>query len=427
MLFIVVMGLSIFGANSTSASEVNDWVTLKGITEARAASAVAVVDNKIYIFGGSSDGDLAINGVKTNTTYVYDTTQNAWSKKANMPTARAAATAEVVDGKIYVIGGYNSKDKNLIRTNVVEMYDPATDTWEKKQPLHKERSWAGSTVIDGLIYVFGGGKDNNTSLTSVEVYNPSSNQWTEQATPMPFASNGVAVAALNGKIYLAGGTTKPAGTAEYIKQFWEYDPQRDVYSRKDDLKTERTAFNMLSHNNQLYFIGSVAPIGGASPVEVYDVATEEWSTLVGLTSWRFQSSAVIVNNEIYIIGGTNGKSVLSTVEKYTLVSNQPTDPIDPTDPTEPSDPTEPAEPNEPIDHESGRAILVVTMTTGLEKEFDLSMREVQDFIAWYEAKQAGSGRASHAIDKHSNNKGPFSSRKDYILFDRILTFEVSEY
>ncbi|MCP1426400.1 hypothetical protein J3D43_004916 [Paenibacillus xylanexedens] len=74
-----------------------------------------------------------------------------------------------------------------------------------------------------------------------------------------------------------------------------------------------------------------------------------------------------------------------------------------------------------------RAILVVTMTTGLEKEFDLSMKEVNDFIDWYEAKQAGSGKASYAIDKHDNNKGPFKSRKDYILFDRVLTFEVSEY
>ncbi|MEK3787255.1 hypothetical protein [Paenibacillus sp. FSL K6-1230] len=74
-----------------------------------------------------------------------------------------------------------------------------------------------------------------------------------------------------------------------------------------------------------------------------------------------------------------------------------------------------------------RAIMVVTMTTGLEKEFDLSMKEVNNFIAWYEAKQAGSGKASYAIDKHDNNKGPFSSRKDYILYDRVLTFEVSEY
>jgi hypothetical protein len=77
--------------------------------------------------------------------------------------------------------------------------------------------------------------------------------------------------------------------------------------------------------------------------------------------------------------------------------------------------------------EDGRAILAVTLTTGLEKEYDLSMQEVNAFINWYEAKQAGSGTATYAINKHDNNKGPFKSRKDYILFDRILTFEVNEY
>ncbi|MFB0843987.1 hypothetical protein [Paenibacillus oleatilyticus] len=76
---------------------------------------------------------------------------------------------------------------------------------------------------------------------------------------------------------------------------------------------------------------------------------------------------------------------------------------------------------------SGRAILVVTLDTGLEKEFDLSMTEVNAFITWYEGKAAGTGPASYAIDKHDNNKGPFKSRKDYVIFDKILTYEVNEY
>ena len=74
-----------------------------------------------------------------------------------------------------------------------------------------------------------------------------------------------------------------------------------------------------------------------------------------------------------------------------------------------------------------RALLTVTMVTGLEKEFDLSIEEVNAFITWYENKQAGSGTASYAINKHNNNKGPFSARKDYVIFDKILTFEVNEY
>ncbi|WP_025717356.1 SPRY domain-containing protein [Paenibacillus sp. 1-18] len=74
-----------------------------------------------------------------------------------------------------------------------------------------------------------------------------------------------------------------------------------------------------------------------------------------------------------------------------------------------------------------RAILTVTMDNGFDKEFDLSKKELNAFIAWYDAKDAGRGPSFFAIDKHNNNKGPFSNRKDYVIFNKILTFDVSEY
>ncbi|WP_260989814.1 hypothetical protein [Paenibacillus xylanexedens] len=123
--------------------------------------------------------------------------------------------------------------------------------------------------------------------------------------------------------------------------------------------------------------------------------------------------------------------IVTGVSKVSLAHSDTTQPLKvyefnvydqiPTPQPEPEPEPEPEQPS------SNRAILVVTMNTGLEKEFDLSMQEVNSFIDWYETKQAGSGKASYAIDKHDNNRGPFKSRKDYVLFDRILTFEVSEY
>lgn len=74
-----------------------------------------------------------------------------------------------------------------------------------------------------------------------------------------------------------------------------------------------------------------------------------------------------------------------------------------------------------------RAILTITLTTGLEKEYDLSMDEVNSFIEWYDAKDTGTCPSKYAIDKHSNNLGPFSNRTDYVIFNNILTFEVNEY
>lgn len=93
----------------------------------------------------------------------------------------------------------------------------------------------------------------------------------------------------------------------------------------------------------------------------------------------------------------------------------------------PSEPEPNPEPNPQPEPSSDRAILVVTMITGLEKEYDLSMSEVNAFINWYDTKDAGSGPSKYAINKHNNNKGPFNKRIDYVIFNNILTFEVNEY
>ncbi len=82
---------------------------------------------------------------------------------------------------------------------------------------------------------------------------------------------------------------------------------------------------------------------------------------------------------------------------------------------------------EPTPPSGNRAILVVTMTTGLEKEYDLSMEEVNTFIDWYENRGSGTGSVLFKISKHDNNRGPFTNRNDYVIFDKVLTFEVSEY
>ena len=44
-----------------------------------------------------------------------------------MSTVRSCHSAAVLDGKLYVAGGYDGDDNDL---SSVERYDPATNTWE---------------------------------------------------------------------------------------------------------------------------------------------------------------------------------------------------------------------------------------------------------------------------------------------------------
>lgn len=66
------------------------------------------------------------------------------------------------------------------------------------------------------------------------------------------------------------------------------------------------------------------------------------------------------------------------------------------------------------------------MTNGLEKEYDLSIPEVNTFIDWYDAKDAGTGPVKYKFVK-TWNKGPFKTRTEYVIFDKILTFNVDVY
>ncbi|NQX61832.1 fibronectin type III domain-containing protein [Paenibacillus qinlingensis] len=75
---------------------------------------------------------------------------------------------------------------------------------------------------------------------------------------------------------------------------------------------------------------------------------------------------------------------------------------------------------------SGRALLVITLVNGLEKEYDLPMADVNAFINWYNGRADGTGSEVYTFNK-TYNLAKFVSRKDYIAFSKIETFEVNEY
>ncbi|MFM9279962.1 fibronectin type III domain-containing protein [Paenibacillus jiagnxiensis] len=119
------------------------------------------------------------------------------------------------------------------------------------------------------------------------------------------------------------------------------------------------------------------------------------------------------------------ESEFSNEASATPFGDEQPDPSTPEEPGSENPGTE--EPTAPEVPSGDRAILVVTMVNGLEKEYDLPMSEVNSFINWYDKKDAGNGSSKHAINKHDNNIGPFNSRVDYVIFNNILTFEVNAY
>ncbi|MEK7400139.1 MAG: hypothetical protein AAB116_24605, partial [Candidatus Poribacteria bacterium] len=131
----------------------------------------ASVGNKIYSFGGENSGEMCdISSCPQPYVYEYDTLVDKWTKKANMPKARAGGgiSVDALNGKIYVVGGVIATPNrdDLIATSSVEIYDPITDTWEVAANLSGGRCYHSSSVVGGGLYIIGGGVNANWAVTS---------------------------------------------------------------------------------------------------------------------------------------------------------------------------------------------------------------------------------------------------------------------
>ena len=68
-----------------------------------------------------------------------------------MPTPRHDLQAIAVNGSIYAISGAND-----LTVDAVEIYDVATDSWNRGPSIPTRRGWLGAARIGRKIYVAGG-------------------------------------------------------------------------------------------------------------------------------------------------------------------------------------------------------------------------------------------------------------------------------
>jgi N-acetylneuraminic acid mutarotase len=194
------------------------WTARAAMPTARSGGGAAVVDGKIYVAGGRPPGgsDFA----------VYDPALDQWTVLPNLPTQRNHLGMGAIDGKVYVAGGRFGGGFNSERTDALEIYDPATNTWTSGARLLSPRGGVASVEANGCLFVIGGeGNYADPRGLSVEneAYNPRTDTWIS-LPPMPTPTHGlVGGAFVGGLIHLPGGSVTQ-GTATASSLHWQYRP-----------------------------------------------------------------------------------------------------------------------------------------------------------------------------------------------------------
>lgn len=247
----------------------NRW-TLLGNTNTSHSVGTAVTHNGAVVVGDelwSIGGRIGNHpGLVSNKVWIYGFKTNRWRQGPTLPAPFAAGGAALVDNRIHVFGGIDSRAKCDIATHRVYDLSHPGQGWQNLTGgalMPSPRNHFSTVVVDGIIYAVGGqyGHDNCTSrpgtpqLKLVHSFDPKSNRWQRRADlPGPQSHAEPGTFTHDGRIYMVGGRVNG-------KQVFVYEPARNRWQVRGELTLKKPllAPGARIFDNKLYLFGGGSP------------------------------------------------------------------------------------------------------------------------------------------------------------------------
>jgi N-acetylneuraminic acid mutarotase len=292
------------------------WQTVAPSPVKRAESNGAVVNGKLYVFGGLYlEGDRILAMKRSD---VYDPATNKWTRIADCPDKVTHSGIVVVGDTIWLIGGYFGDHPGPAGKKVLK-YNTTNNTWSRGPDLPFSRGAGGAALVNNKIHFFGGmGYDRTWESNSHWVLdlNNQGAGW-KTAAAMPNARNHTSGAAVNGFVYCIGGQWGQEENQVAQRDVHRYDPTTDTWTKVAELPTVRSHTNASTFvmNNKIVILGGETGYGeGLRNVTVFDPLTNTFTEMSPLPEKRSTSVAGVLPDGRIITA--TGNTPNPSVETY---------------------------------------------------------------------------------------------------------------
>jgi N-acetylneuraminic acid mutarotase len=153
--------------------------------------------------------------------------------------------------------------------------DPAVGVWETKAPMPTMRSGGVAVVRGGKIYVAGGRVPQGADFA---VFDPVANTW--QTLPnLPTQRNHISGVEINGRIHIVGGRLGNGLSPLKTDAHEVYDPATNLWTTAAPMLSARSGINGVIANGCFHVWGGESPTGMTPQHEFYDPIADRWIRL----------------------------------------------------------------------------------------------------------------------------------------------------
>ena len=252
-------------------------------------------------------------------TLCYLPSENKWYKIADMLPSKKEFTSSSSSchGRLFITG--DGKDHECI----LHQYDPSINSWGtvKSFTVASTPSFPGVVNFQGFLFVVGVLNMTKHLPGRVHRYNPDSNLWQEVA-PLNIARCCVCAVADKNSLYSIGGLSVGGGITNDMEVF---DPEQNSWSKLASTTTKKGTMICGAVVRGKVFVFENVPqeTSCSSVAEVYDPATNVWSTIEWRDAPKVSLSAAHFNGKIFVLGmWEQGGSHRFSIKVYDVDNNK---------------------------------------------------------------------------------------------------------
>lgn len=332
LLRLTLLAFLLLTAMPLSAGDFKRPMPFPNLPEGISSFGAAVAGDHLYVFGGhvgripgNSQDSLSPHFVRLN----LKTPDAAWE---TLPMQNSSQSPAILawQGKIYRVGGLsfdNRQGEATVYHSLDEFsrFDPETKSWTNLPSLPKPRSSLDAAVVDGKVYVVGGWNLQGTNVMEAPwhedalVYDLASDkgEWKPIAKP-PFVKRALAVAAHDHKVWVLGGMTQSNQITSLVHA---YDPKTDTWTEGPAVKgkSQFAAFALSAFGCG----GKLCYTGSDGILYTLDEGKSEWVPEERLLYPRsFLRLVADEGSTLFAVAGISRSAYVPTVEAIDLAADK---------------------------------------------------------------------------------------------------------